>query len=154
MSEEKKGAWGSFMSALKWWFSDDESDRIRFNRVEDVVSFLGVKSLDTVRHKSGKSLIERWFFVTSRIDLMKTNETTKERYDEMISHFNLLVDSLFIIQNIQNEKSESRQKAVDYIEEFSKLLESFEQFLYNAVAQKIDSDRSVRKKIQVSLENE
>lgn len=151
---DKQGMWKSVFTGLKNMFVEDETEDARFPDIESVIDFLGLNGDFTLRHKRGKDLVERWFFITNRKDLMKTNSTVQDRYEEMVGHFNLLIDSLFIIQNNKDDKSESNEKAARYVAEFKKLLDAFETFVYNSVAQKIDSERNVRAKVQVYLENE
>lgn len=151
---DKQGMWKSIFTGLKNMFVEDETEESRFPDMKSVGDFLGLDDDFTIRHKGGKELVERWFFITNRKDLMKTNSTVEDRYTEMVGHFNLLVDSLFIIQNNKDEKSEAKDKSAKYVAEFKKLLDAFESFVYNSVAQKIDSERNVRAKVQVYLENE
>lgn len=151
MSDDKKGMIQSIVNGVKWLFFEEEDDTVRFVDEKSVLEFLAIEEFKD-ESRAG-NLVKRWFFITNRKDLMSTSKITKERYDEMVSHFNLFVDACFVHLYSQKEK-ENKVKSEAYTEEFEKLLESFEQFVYNEVANKIDIDRPKRKKIQVQLDNE
>lgn len=151
MSDDKKGMIQSVVNGIKWLFFEDEDEAVRFKDEDSVLKFLAIDEFKD-DSRDGK-LVKRWFFITNRKDLMATSKITKERYGEMAGHFNLFVDACFVHRYTQDEK-ENRVKSEAYTEEFEKLLESFEQFVYNEVANKIDLERAKRKKIQVQLDNE
>ena len=151
MSDDKKSVIQSIVNGVKWLFFEDEDESVRFEDEKSVLEFLALDEF--AGDSNAGKLVKRWFFITNRKDLMSTSKVTKERYDEMVGHFNLFVDALFVHRYTQEEK-ENKVKSEAYTTEFEKLLESFEQFVYNEVANKIDSDRPKRKKIQVQLDNE
>jgi len=132
-----------FIDGLKWLFGKEDK-KCRFNDLEEVQKFVG-KNINV-------KLVEKWFYIVDRREMFNHDKKVVRKYEEMIKHFELFVDSLFVINNYEND-TDTCDKSSEYVDEFEELLKSFESIVCESISKKIDSERQLRSRIKSSKTN-
>lgn len=137
-----------FKKFLDWLNEEDKKPKERFPDKDSVRVFL-----DGEIDSKYEALIDRWFFVSNRKDIINASERLKKRYDEMRNHFDLFVDSVFVCVRCE-EDLESKARSDSYVSEFDELMNAFEKFVYSSVATRISESNNVRNRVKVELEED
>lgn len=134
------------------FFSEEEPPQ-RFPTKEQVIKFLGLNT-DSELDSEVNKIVNKWFFISERTDIIKACKNVEKRYEEMIEHFNLFIDAVFVNVNSIQKDSEAILRSSTYIEEFKVLLDTFEKFVFASVSDRIVKTNNIRNKVKVELGNE
>lgn len=141
---------GIIKKIIEWFKEEPPKEVVRFNNEEEVYEFIGKSDI----HPEAKKLIERWFFINKRKEIIEEPNFSKQKLNTNRKYFDLFIDSLFVVENNKNINNFDLNILQKYVDDFKIFLNGFESEIFNVLSNRIKSANYYKRVIEIKNNEE